>query len=167
MIQTQHENETQWFASRKALQMKLETRAINQKRLDDVLRAVGGSATGGSSAAAGAKKGDEALKPPTAEEELKAFDMKVYMAQHQMVKEMQAKLKSLGVPFFGTRMEFIELKGKKGSTEGSADGTAAAESAVAGGIGKDDKDDGGKKKITELELVELQRRMLSMLEDLC
>jgi Protein of unknown function (DUF2458) len=66
--------------------------------------------------------------------------MKVYRAQVQMVKEMSAKLKSFGVPFFGTKNDLVQRPG---------------EAVVEG------------KKITEAELVELQRKMIVMLEDLC
>lgn len=75
-------------------------------------------------------------------EELRTFDMKVYRAQVQMVKEMSAKLKGFGVPFFGTRSELVR---KKGGMSAEEDG----------------------KKIDETELVELQRRMIALLEDLC
>lgn len=77
-------------------------------------------------------------------EELKTFDMKVYRAQFQMVREMSAKLKSFGVPFFLTRTELVRKPGDK-------PGDPAAE----------------EKKIDEAELVELQRRMIAILEDLC
>ena len=75
-------------------------------------------------------------------EELRTFDMKVYRAQVQMVKEMSARLKGFGVPFFGTRSELVRKKGEEPVEE-----------------------DG--KKIGEMELVELQRRMIALLEDLC
>lgn len=75
-------------------------------------------------------------------EELKTFDMKVYRAQVQMVKEMSAKLKGFGVPFFGTRSELVRKRGGEPA-------------------------DGDGKKINEMELVELQRRMIALLEDLC
>ena len=77
--------------------------------------------------------------------ELETFDMKVYKAQTQMVKEMMAALRKLGVPFFGTRSDLVRVAGKEG-----------------GGDGKD-----GQGMIEEAELVKLQRRMLVILEDLC
>lgn len=57
-----------------------------------------------------------------------------------MVKEMSMKLKSFGVPFFGTRTDLVRAPGE------------------APGEGK---------KIDQAELVELQRRMIGILEDLC
>ncbi|KFY54076.1 hypothetical protein V496_07328 [Pseudogymnoascus sp. VKM F-4515 (FW-2607)] len=132
LIQTQHEHETQWCAGRRELAMKIEARKVGQKKLDEVLRAVGGQVT----------------ETPTSDgaEELRAFDGKVYRAQCQMVGEMGGKLHRLGVPFFGTRSELIRY-------DGGVDGAA------------DEKDEGG--GITESELLEMQRRMLGILEDLC
>lgn len=78
------------------------------------------------------------------ERELQTFDLKVYKAQMQMVREMNAKLRSLGVPFFGTRSDLVRPASKKLD------------------LTKD-----GDEMIDEADLVKLQRRMLEMLEDLC
>lgn len=101
---------------------------------------VGGSVTTGTSN----------TSPEEMAEELKTFDMKVYKAQTQMVREMTVKLRSLGVPFFGTRSELVRVPGREG----------------AGGGGPVDSND-GKGMIDEAELVTLQRKMLGILEDLC
>ncbi|KFX92980.1 hypothetical protein O988_07066 [Pseudogymnoascus sp. VKM F-3808] len=93
LIQTQHEHETQWCAGRRELAMKIEARKVGQKKLDDVLRAVGGQVT------------ENPTPPSDGAEELRTFDGKVYRAQCQMVVEMGGKLQRLGVPFFGTRPE--------------------------------------------------------------
>ncbi|KFY27812.1 hypothetical protein V493_03290 [Pseudogymnoascus sp. VKM F-4281 (FW-2241)] len=113
LIQTQHEHETQWCAGRRELAMKIEARKVGQKKVDEVLRAVGGQVT-------------EA--PPTSDgtEELRAFDGKVYRAQCQMVGEMGGKLQRLGVPFFGTRAELIRY-------DGGVDGAADEEELGRGG----------------------------------
>ncbi|KFY34403.1 hypothetical protein V495_08162 [Pseudogymnoascus sp. VKM F-4514 (FW-929)] len=95
LIQTQHEHETQWCAGRRELAMKIEARKVGQKKLDDVLRAVGGQVT------------ENPTPPSDGAEELRTFDGKVYRAQCQMVVEMGGKLQRLGVPFFGTRPELI------------------------------------------------------------
>lgn len=76
--------------------------------------------------------------------------MKVYKAQMQMVKEMSAKLRSLGVPFFGTRSDLVRPIGKEANPM----------------IGTPDRKD-EKGTIDEGELVTLQRKMLAILEDLC
>jgi len=87
--------------------------------------------------------------PEELEKELGTFDMKVYKAQMQMVKEMSTKLKSLGVPFFGTRVDLVKPVGKELS---GTDGSVVPE---------------GKGMIDEVELVKLQKKMLAILEDLC
>ncbi|KAI0999547.1 hypothetical protein K3495_g8650 [Podosphaera aphanis] len=134
MMKLQHEHEEQWWRGRLALMEKLKAREEGQKKLDEVLRAVVGVAS--------------AARPTTTAEdiarELQTFDLKVYKAQMQMIREMNIKLRSLGVPFFGTRTDLIRPAGKE------PDPT---------------KDEKG--MIDEAELVQLQRRMLEMLEDLC
>ena len=62
----------------------------------------------------------------------------------QMVREMNAKFRGLGIPFFGTRSELVRPAGKE----------------VSGA-----KEEKG--MIDEVELVKLQRRMLEILEDMC
>jgi hypothetical protein len=73
--------------------------------------------------------------------------MKVYKAQLEMTKQMTSKLREFGVPFFGTKSELVKayVKGE-------------------GGIEASQQDKGF---VDELELVELQRKMLTILEDLC
>jgi len=135
MIKNQDEHEELWFRSREALIEKQKARKEGQKKLDDVLKLVGGSVTEGNSSN---------TSPEEMAKELETFDMKVYRAQTQMVKEMMAALRNLGVPFFGTRSELVRIPGKE----------------VAQG-----KDCQG--MIDEAELIKLQRRMLVILEDLC
>ena len=96
-------------------------------------------------------EGASNTSPEELAKELETFDMKVYRAQTQMVKEMMGALRRLGVPFFGTRSELVRLKnGREG---------------VGASGGGDVRD--GKEMIDEIELVKLQRRMLVILEDLC
>jgi len=139
MIKVQNEHEKQWWDGRVALVKKQEARIEGQKKLDEMLKAVGSTASSGSSR----------TRPDELAEELKTFDMKVYRAQTQMAKEMSARLKGLGVPFFGTRAELIKTKG---SEDASGHGEASNQS---------------KDMIDESDLVELQRKMLVILEDLC
>jgi hypothetical protein len=156
MIKVQHEHEEQWWEGRKALIERQKARKEGQKKLDDVLYvhflslSIGDSLTayrkavGGSTAA-----GTSNTSPEELEKELETFDMKVYKAQTQMVKEMSTKLRGLGVPFFGTRVDLVRSTGKESSgTEGS--------------VGLEEKG-----MIDEVELVRLQRKMLAILEDLC
>ncbi|KAE9377118.1 hypothetical protein N431DRAFT_436368 [Stipitochalara longipes BDJ] len=139
MIKVQHEHEEQWWEGRKALIEKQKARKDGQKKLEDVLRAVGGNTGAGMSS----------TSPEELEKELETFDMKVYRAQMQMVKEMSTKLRSLGVPFFGTRVDLVRPAGKEISrTDGS--------------VGPEEKG-----MIDEVDLVKLQKKMLAILEDLC
>jgi hypothetical protein len=93
-------------------------------------------------------KSSSNTSPEDMARELETFDMKVYKAQIQMVREMTAKLRNLGVPFFGTKSELIRKNGF-----GSAGGSKSPS----------EKDI----MIDEAELVKLQRKMLAILEDLC
>lgn len=68
----------------------------------------------------------------------------------QMVREMSARLRGFGVPFFGTKGELVRPRGKEN---------------VCGADGPQGKEESG--MIDELELVKLQRKMLTILEDLC
>jgi hypothetical protein len=156
MIKIQHEHEEQWWNGREQLIEKQKARKAGQKKLDEVLyvhfpypflnnlftasrKAVGGSTPTGTSN----------TSPEELEKELETFDMKVYKAQIQMIKEMSTKLRSLGVPFFGTRVDLVRPVGKESSgTDGS--------------VGPEEKG-----MIDEVELVKLQRKMLALLEDLC
>ena len=94
--------------------------------------------------------GTSSTSPEELAKELEIFDIKVYKAQMQMVREMTAKLRSFGVPFFGTRSDLVRPIGRKGGLAAGVDGL---------------KD--GKGMIDEVELVKLQRKMITILEDLC
>jgi len=110
------------------------------RHIDGLRKLVGGAVSAGSSN----------TTPEEMAKELETYDMKVYKAQMQMVREMTARLRSLGVPFFGTRTELVRINGKGGAEEGRS----------AGGKGEDGM-------IDEIELVKLQKKMLALLEDLC
>lgn len=139
MIKVQHENEEAWWKGRQALIEKQKSRKEGQKKLDEVLKLVGGAASTGTSNAS----------PEEMAKELETFDMKVYRAQIQMVKEFTSRLRSLGVPFFGTKSDLVRIAGKE----------------IVGNGNEGPKDEKG--MIDEAELVKLQKRMLAILEDLC
>lgn len=48
LIETQNEHERKWWDAREALLTKQKTRAERKKKLDEVLRSVGGSVASGS-----------------------------------------------------------------------------------------------------------------------
>jgi len=93
---------------------------------------------------------DDSHTPQTQEEkivELKAFDVKIYKAQIQMDQAMTAELKSLGVPFFGTRLDCIRSIDEETIDE---EGVRQKWSPL----------------VTSQDLTELQRRMINYLEDM-
>jgi Protein of unknown function (DUF2458) len=73
--------------------------------------------------------------------------MKVYKAQLEMNRQMSSRLRECGVPFFGTKSELVRSRAQAGA-----------------GRMEDPKTNG---MIEESELLKLQRKMLSILEDLC
>ncbi|OJD40244.1 uncharacterized protein BKCO1_1000652 [Diplodia corticola] len=81
------------------------------------------------------------------EEQLKAYDRKVHKAQTEMFNAMSGQLKGLGVPFFGVKPELI-TRGDEAATAGS--GPAS----------------GPKARVTDVELLKLQRKMIEYLEDM-
>ncbi|KAH0548262.1 hypothetical protein GP486_008032 [Trichoglossum hirsutum] len=86
-------------------------------------------------------------------QELRTYETKVYKASVEMAKAMSSELKSLGVPFFGTRSTLVRGK-YSGSTAGDPVGGKGAAEGIDG-------------KVSEQELIILQKRMLELLEDLC
>ena len=71
-----------------------------------------------------------------------------------MVNATTAELKALGVPFFGMRPELI--------TKDNEDGTTLQENNLQEGSGAHTRS-----TIRQSELMQLQKRMLELLEDLC
>ncbi|KUJ20356.1 uncharacterized protein LY89DRAFT_730403 [Mollisia scopiformis] len=139
MIKVQNEHELQWFKGREALIEKQKARKEGQKQIDEALKAVGGTVMAGESN----------TTPEELARELVTFDMKVYKAQTEMTREMSSRLRSLGIPFFGTRSDLVRP-------------TTKAEAATSTTSTKE-----GKLTIDELELVRLQRKMLNHLEEYC
>jgi hypothetical protein len=85
------------------------------------------------------------LRTPERErEELEQYDQKVYRASKAMVEMQSSSLKVLGVPFFGVRPHLL-----------------ASEDEEVGS-----HDDGSPKKVTQSQVLKLQRRMLTHLLDL-
>jgi len=80
--------------------------------------------------------------------ELRTFDMKVYKAQLQLNEEFTARLKRLGVPFFGTNHDLVRKSENMDDDDGST--TPKYEPGT----------------IDEVELLKLQKKMISILEDL-
>ncbi|KAG9201195.1 hypothetical protein G6514_005924 [Epicoccum nigrum] len=86
-----------------------------------------------------------ALRTPEREqEELEQYDAKVYRASKAMVEMQSSSLKVLGVPFFGVRAHLMASEGEEVERDG----------------------EGSPRKVTQSQVLELQRRMLTHLLDL-
>ncbi|KAI9833177.1 MAG: hypothetical protein M1819_003800 [Sarea resinae] len=145
MIQVQIQHERQWWDGRQALLQKQEARVEGKKKLDEVLRSVGGNVP--SSGAVSSPEDDAA--------ELKRYDMKVYIASREMVKAMTLELKNVGVPFFGTDPALVSKGGADPVRGGLHEATGESDGGQAG------------ERIDDAELLKLQKRMLDLLEDMC
>lgn len=150
-----------------ASQDRAAQRRINQKKAAYILKSLGTTSTSSEQATDPTPEQEaEALKT-----ELEVFDAKVYRAQFDMVREMTAKMRALGVPFFGTRSELVVVKSRPSSKEGTPADEKAAEKEVMKQKEKNIEEEKNvareQGKISEMELVELQRKMLGILQDLC
>lgn len=131
LITEQHDLEEQWWSKREAMEKVHAGRDQTSAALAEILRNVGGASTPSTSADA---KADQ--------DELEAYDKKVYKALVQMQAHFDKELRNLGVPFYAIKHDLVILeagKEKPGSVQG---------------------------RIDTGELRELQKRLLQTLEDL-
>ncbi|EDN98075.1 hypothetical protein SS1G_12932 [Sclerotinia sclerotiorum 1980 UF-70] len=151
-LATQHQQQQQWppYVTPPVVYPG-QSQVVNNSKVVDPATIIDWSAGLRKAVGGATSSGASNTSPEELAQELETFDMKVYRAQTQMVREMNGKLRNLGVPFFGTKSELVRITGKAIATNGT--GTNATE--------------GEKAMIDEDELVELQRRMLNILEDLC
>ncbi|MCJ1477178.1 hypothetical protein MMC13_005849 [Lambiella insularis] len=136
LIQSQHLHERQWWEAREALVKKQAGREEGRRKVDEVLRSMGG-------------KVSAPVTGPTPEDdiaELSVYDRKVYKACLDMVIATKAELQALGIPFFGIRPELV--------VSDAVDET-------------EERKSGGPTKLTQQEVIDLQKRVLGLLEDLC
>ncbi|KAI9766444.1 MAG: hypothetical protein M1840_006551 [Geoglossum simile] len=94
MIADQHKHERMWWEGRQAILKKQEARIEGKKKLDEVLRSVGGIVPAGNSVST----------PEQDAQELQAYDRKVYKASVDMTRKMVGDLGKLGIPFFCTNL---------------------------------------------------------------
>ncbi|KAF3491120.1 uncharacterized protein GIQ15_00637 [Arthroderma uncinatum] len=139
LIATQHEHEKNWWQGRQRLLAKQKARVGNQKKLDEVLRAVGGKVTNQPHEAA----------PQEDELEIKHYDDKVYKASTEMSKALDSELKALGIPFFAIKQDLIRPSPSDGSSK------------------PEDVNSSTDNCITPEEATVLRQRMLELLQDLC
>ena len=86
--------------------------------------------------------------------EITAYDLKVHAAAVKMADALVAELRGMGIPFFTLRRNLVQ---DSQSTEDSGSDVRQSQTDSAG----------GSLPITRSELVNLQQRMLELLEDLC
>ncbi|CAI7593003.1 unnamed protein product [Penicillium discolor] len=142
VIRSQHRHEQQWFQAREALLKQQQGRPEKQRELDAVLRSIG----------APVKEEDGSTEKELAAE-IATYDAKVYKAAVQMGDAIIAELRGLGIPFFTLRKELVEdnssqIEGSQPRSQTESTGTTPS-------------------PISKSELVNLQQRMLELLEDLC
>ncbi|KOS47490.1 hypothetical protein ACN38_g1471 [Penicillium nordicum] len=142
VIRSQHHHEQQWFQAREALLKQQQGRPEKQRELDAVLRSIG----------APVKEEDGSTEKELAAE-IATYDAKVYKAAVQMGDAIIAELRGLGIPFFTLRKELVE---DNPSSIGSSQPRSQTESTGTTSL-----------PIAKSELVNLQQRMLELLEDLC
>ncbi|PYI20653.1 hypothetical protein BO86DRAFT_393844 [Aspergillus japonicus CBS 114.51] len=139
LIRRQHDHEKQWWQGREALVKRQQARTEKKKELDAVLRSVGVPV-------------DNNKSISTAEEdqaELTNYDVKVYRASSQMADAMIAELRALGIPFFSIQKDLVLAADAKSET-------------VVNPFGSQKET-----LITRQDLLQLQRRILELLLDLC
>ncbi|KAJ9489387.1 hypothetical protein VN97_g3914 [Penicillium thymicola] len=142
VIRSQHRHEQQWFQAREALLKQQQGRPEKQRELDAVLRSIG----------APVKEEDGSTEKELAAE-IATYDAKVHKAAVQMGDAIIAELRGLGIPFFTLRKELVEdnpssIEGSQPRSQTESTGTTSL-------------------PIAKSELVNLQQRMLELLEDLC
>lgn len=131
LIQEQHKHEEQWWKQREDIVTQQKARAAgSQANVSGILQGLGGLAVP-------ITKVDEAAD----RNELNTFDKKVYGALTQLVRDYDAQLRKLGVPFYAIKHELV-----------------LGENAQSGVSVKG--------KLSREELGNLQRKMLQILEDL-
>ncbi|MCJ1398918.1 hypothetical protein MMC11_002119 [Xylographa trunciseda] len=140
LIASQHQHERQWWDGREALVKQQSEREEGRKKVEDVLRSMGGKV---SSQISGPTPAEDAA-------ELTRYDKKVYRACVDMVNATKAELQSMGIPSFGIRHEWV-LRDDETDAE--------IQDEVHG--------NDGRRKLRAEEVLALQKKILALLEDLC
>jgi hypothetical protein len=165
LIREQHSHEKQWFRGRQDLIKRIKGRKERQKEADEVLRRLkagreilglpvddldgkeDGEMTDGD-------EDDEEKEKELLRTELEGYDAKVWKAQRDMCEAVERELRGMGIPGFCIREGLVRREGSRGLR------------AIAGEEGGGDGG-GGQKSLSVQELVELKRKVLGLLGDLC
>ncbi|MCJ1285599.1 hypothetical protein MMC26_004940 [Xylographa opegraphella] len=140
LISSQHQHERQWWDGRQALIKQQEEREEGRKKVEEVLKSMGG------------KVSTQVSGPTPAEDvaELVRYDKKVHRACLEMVNATRVELQSLGIPSFGIRRELVL---RDDETDDEMNDQVSATDR--------------KRKLRSGEVLELQKKVLVLLEDLC
>lgn len=141
MIEDQRRHELRWYSERQNLKHTQAKRASSSAQAQSILQSLSTNSTF-----------DQSDQPDNAadnDQELAAFDRKIYDAQQSLESNMVAELKGLGVPFFGTNRNLVVADG----VEDQADPATAMRPKWS-------------PLVTETQLLELRRRMVQHLEDM-
>lgn len=130
-----------WYTERQNLKQTQANRSQSAAKAQSILKSLNTSFYG-------APQGPEQMEV-NKETELAEFDQKIYSAQKAMETAMTAELKSLGVPFFGTK-ENLVVPDDYDMSEQQTPEDHPKYSTV----------------ITESQLLDLKRKMVKHLEDL-
>lgn len=137
-MRDQRTHEMRWYSERQALKQAQISRSSSAAKALSILQSLNQGVAG----SIVEPQSDEAK-----EAELAVFDRKVYTAQHSMEEAMTAELKGLGVPFFGTSLDLVVADN---------DGAATASSSAS--------NPKWSTPVTETELLDLKRKMVTHLE---
>jgi hypothetical protein len=138
MMRDQRSHEMRWYTERQALKQAQTSRSSSAAKALSILQSLNQGAAG----SAVEPQSDEAK-----EAELAVFDRKVYNAQHSMEEAMMAEMKGLGVPFFGTNLDLVITDDQKAAIAASS--TSRPKWSLL---------------VTETELLDLKRKMVTHLE---
>ncbi|CAK3816949.1 Hypothetical predicted protein [Lecanosticta acicola] len=141
MIKDQRAHEMRWYTERQNLKQTQANRSQSAAKAQSILKSLNTSFYG----APPAPESPEISK----EAELADFDRKIYSAQKAMDTAMTAELKSLGVPFFGTK-EHLVVSDNPGVSNHKGPEDQPKHSQI----------------VTESQLLDLRRKMVKHLEDL-
>ncbi|KAK2731749.1 hypothetical protein FQN57_003184 [Myotisia sp. PD_48] len=97
LISTQHRHEKDWWKGREKLLANQKSRSENKKKLDNVLRAIGGKVT----------NEPHMDVPQDDQSEIQIYDEKVYKGSIEMSRALHAELRAMGIPFFAINQQLV------------------------------------------------------------
>lgn len=139
-MEEQRKSEMRWYAERQALKKMQASRSQSSAQAQSILRSLGNAMNTDAQLTVG--------DATHAEAELAAFDRRLYEQQTDLEHSMSAELKALGVPFFGTDPALVKQSSDASTGQEPVDRPKWSP------------------LVTEIQLLELRKRMIGHLEDL-